>query len=70
MIGIGPFLEAFAKAKQAEDYTWSPDPKRLDQLHTKAWSRDMLLNDEEREAKYQAEQICILGDNWWLKGHP
>lgn len=70
MRGIGQFLEAFHKAAKGEDYTWSPDPSRLDTLHTRAWARDMRLNDEEKEAKYQAEQVCILGENWWLKPHP
>lgn len=64
------YFAALLKKNKAEEYEWSPDPSKLEKLHDKAWTRDMYLNEEEREAKNSALQECELGRNWWLRGHP
>lgn len=51
-------------------YAWSADPHALEILNNRAWSRDMRLNPEELAAKDEATRVCILGDRYWLRGHP
>lgn len=64
-------MAAAGTTKEPYDmYAWSADPHALEILNNRAWSRDMRLNPEELEAKNEALRVCILGDRYWLRGHP
>lgn len=52
-----------------DDYN-SPDPSRLEKLTSAAWGRDCVLTKAELHAKEEAMRECVLGKNWWLRGHP
>lgn len=68
-----PFYSAMMKAyglKTDQLYDWSGDPQIIETAHTRAWKRDMQLNPEERAAKEEAIRVCILGERYWLRGHP